>query len=738
MLQKELKLDPARNSYLIGREPACDICLASPQVSRRHASISFPQPGKLQVTDLNSKFGTIVNGQKATQAPLCPGDKIQLAIFELVITYHDEAFWIGHPERRADSNFVAEFPLTGKASVMIGRSSTAGIILDLKQVSRFHSKIELEEDGFAILDLGSTNGTFLNGEPVTKAILQNRDIIQIGPVRLLYYKDIVFQLNQKDVVRLDLFNASFKIRQDNLIKDISLSVLPREFVGILGPSGAGKSTLMKLMAGILQPSEGSVLLNGSDLNQHYKILKNAIGYVPQEDIIHPELSVRNTLRYAAELRLPPDMSPKEKTRRINRVIEILELQEREHSPVERLSGGQKKRVNMGVELLTEPSVLFLDEPTSGLDPGLELKMMQIFRRLADSGQTVVLTTHVMEQINLFHQVAIVYQGYLVYYGPPADLMVHFQIQEANTLFTRLEEKTPAEWVEGYRHSAVCQKYVADRLNAVAPAPEEEKPENATVSFGHSFRQLSHYIFFKKTVSTISQLRILVDRYLHIILRDRLNVILLLAQAPFIGLLLILVFRNYRNEWPLLFCMSLTAIWFGCINSIKEITKEKHIYFRERTVNLRIFPYVFSKVAVLAGLCLIQVVLMLVLVKYFAQVKGSFWHMGWVLLLSSLGGLTMGLLISAAVSTTDKALSILPMVLLPQILFSGIIVNIDDMITVSQYISGIMLSRWSYSLLKNINLWQTAALFSETLILAAFIPLFFIATLGFQKSKDKRI
>jgi len=341
-----------------------------------------------------------------------------------------------------------------------------------------------------------------------------------------------------------------------------------------------------------------------------------------------------------------------------------------------------------------------------------------------------MATHDLNEIMLFDVVAIVFEGELVFVGPPGELTTYFKVEKPNDVYNRLYYPPEGGWVQRFKGSIYYKDFVVGRLK-MAKKPDETS-KNAE---GNPFDSM---IFFNPSFSAWRQFKTLVRRYVHIISHDMTNVFILFGQAPIIALLLALVFMDYRNVWSLLFCFSLSAIWFGCINSIREITKEKNIYARERVVSIKIAPYVFSKIAVLFTLCLVQCIVLVLTVTAFVKVDGSHFMMFVVVFLSSICGLTLGLLISSMVNTSDKALGVLPIVLIPQILFSGTVVEIDNMIPVSQKISDLMVCRWSYGLLKKISMWQKGVSWdSDILILILFIPVFIGGTLYFQKRKDVR-
>ena len=229
-----------------------------------------------------------------------------------------------------------------------------------------------------------------------------------------------------------------------------LSIQPNEFVGLLGPSGAGKSTLMDSLNGMRPASSGQVLVNNLDLYQHLESLKQSIGYVPQDDIIHRELTVYSTLYYVARLRLSRDISTKEINQIVGEVMDVTGLSERRDVPISQLSGGQRKRVSIAVELITKPSVIFLDEPTSGLDPATEEKVMKLFRQIAESGRTVILTTHAMENVKLFDKLVLLMRGKLVFYGKPDEALAHVGAESFKELYDKLEAPIAERLAENKR------------------------------------------------------------------------------------------------------------------------------------------------------------------------------------------------------------------------------------------------------------------------------------------------
>jgi ABC-type multidrug transport system ATPase subunit len=280
--------------------------------------------------------------------------------------------------------------------------------------------------------------------------------------------------------RLDAQGLSKSINGRKILSNISLSIHPGEFVGLLGPSGAGKSTLLTALNGFRPAEQGRVLLNGNNLYEGFDRFRTLLGYVPQDDIVHTSLSVYKALHYAAQLRLP-DFTREAIKERVVRIVRTLGLEAQLKTKIKKLSGGQRKRVSLGIELLTSPPLLFLDEPTSGLDPGLEERMMQLFHKLSSDGRTVILTTHIMESLHLLHLVAILYQGWLAFYGPPQLALQAFQVKEFADIYAKLDRFQPAALAGQFRNSPIYKKYITHRLSKrykteqiAGPQPEPER------------------------------------------------------------------------------------------------------------------------------------------------------------------------------------------------------------------------------------------------------------------------
>ena len=519
-----------------------------------------------------------------------------------------------------------------------------------------------------------------------------------------------------DAVRIDAVDVTETVREGlplpllgsrkALLDDVSITLRPGAFVAILGASGAGKTMLLRALSGQMQSQQGDVFYNGLNLLRHRHQFSTTTGFVPQDDIVHKNLPVEDALEYAAWLRLPCNTPRQELVARIEEVLEDVDLTDQRKQLISRLSGGQRKRVNIALELLGRPTVFYLDEPTSGLDPGLDLKMMQLLRRLADRGQTVVLVTHTTSNIDLCDDICFLAPGgRLAYFGPPNQLKAFFHSEEYADIYNHLYEE-PERWAERFRQSPDYQQYVErphEQPENIARAWERENaPEPGAGACDNSVLQFWY----------------LTRRYVNVMVHDLPTLLLLLLQAPIIAALVWLladhdVLRNtaagvmskgapqdvYAQE--VLFTLIVSAIWFGIINAAREIVKEAPIYRRERAVNLRLFPYVLSKVVVLGALLAVQDFILLYIVSTKAGypangllwrgTSGAFAELYVTLLLSSFAGLMMGLVISALVPNSDRAVSIVPVLLIPQIIFASVIFELKG--NAGQWISVILPARW---------------------------------------------
>ena len=381
---REYTLD--QESILIGRDGnRCGVVAAGITISRKHAQITRwkNNEGLWLIRDLHSTNGVFLNGERLDgQSSLKDGDLIGLGSPEV---YH-LCF-----QNRSRKHLSWTAILHRQPDWSIGRSDQNDISLPFESVvSTRHGTLMNRKGGLEIVDHDSLNGIWVNGNRVSRARISFADTVVIGSTYFHFFlrEDGRLEVCRKecgDDIRLDCVDISYSVKigkgqQKNIIDDITLSIKPGEFVGILGPSGAGKSTLLKTLNGYIKPNNGAVLLNETSLHHAYDMFRNAIGYVPQDDILHKELSLEKSLEYVSKLRLPRDLGQQQRKNIINSTLEALGLYHVRHHTINQLSGGQRKRVSIGAELLTKPSILFLDEPTSGLDPSVEDKIMRHLKK----------------------------------------------------------------------------------------------------------------------------------------------------------------------------------------------------------------------------------------------------------------------------------------------------------------------------------------------------------------------
>jgi ABC-type multidrug transport system ATPase subunit/pSer/pThr/pTyr-binding forkhead associated (FHA) protein len=683
---------------VLGRDPRCDIQIDHPAISHRHALISRGDEG-YEITDLGSKQGLFHNYQKVTQQSLKDGDVFKIGN-DLTLTF----IAVAPPQPTEE---LAPLNLLGRTSFTFGRDPTNNKVIDHPVVSRFHAKLELVNNQWMIQDLDSSNGTYVDGLPIQgKQVLKPGESIRVGPCQVIFNGDgTLIPLNEAGNLRLDALHLSKEAKKGNrriiLLDDISLSILPREFVAVVGGSGAGKSTLLDALNGFRPATKGMVLVNSHDLYKNFNAYRTEVGYVPQDDIIHQELAVAQALNYAARLRLPPDTSAAERHYQVQSVLRDLELTHRRDVLVKNLSGGQRKRVSIGVELLTKPSLFFLDEATSGLDPGTEVQMMRLLRRLADQGRTILLITHATKNVRLCDLVVFLAKGGKVaYFGPPMQALAYFGVKDFDEIYLKVEsELSPEEWQQRYRSSQEYQEYVVQRQLPLGidtvNGRRGRSPQTAPVATN-------------KGVPGWRQFLILTQRSLTILLQDRGSLVLMLALAPMLGLLDFIMWKRYLfdvtkgdagQSFTMGFLSVLIPVIVGSLAMMREIVKESEIYRRERMVGLKILPYIFSKVGLGTVLALFQATIFLATKLLAVDLPNynsvNIFELYITLLLATLGGMIMGLLVSALAPSQNAAPLLTILFLVPQITFAGSILPLKDMGTPGRFISQLTITRWTY-------------------------------------------
>ena len=713
-----LKMPLDREMLTLGRSPDNNLEIPDPLVSGHHARLER-RGQTYRIVDMGSTNGLTYQGQRVPEHTFADGDILYIGD-RVAIQYRAH---IGLVPLSAAKQVEApktqyldmrSLPKTGRR-ITIGRHSSNVLVIKHPRVSRYHAVIEQFGARFRLRDLNSDNGTFVNGKRVEKEIwIKEGDEIRIASHRLVFQEDGITHFDEAGNIRLDALRIEkWYTKTANILKRVTISIYPKEFVALVGASGAGKSTLMNALTGF-NPANGEkslVLVNGKNLYSHMDEYRSEMGYVPQEDIIHRELTVYKALDYAAQLRMPADTTKKERHERVMEVIEELGLVRQKDNLMTALSGGQRKRVSMGVELLTKPGLFFLDEATSGLDPGTETEMMELLRELADGGRTVILVTHATKNVMMCDQVVFLAKGgFLAYYGPPNEALDYFEKYrtaeerrykdrvEFDDIYQLLEKRgTPEEWGQRFRSSPQYQEYVVKRVQEL----KEQQRTPTPLPAARPGR--------KRQVSALRQLMILSARNLRIMAQDKVGLALMLAVAPLIGLmdfmwgkdLFSLEAGSAAQIITMMFMMGLIGILTGSLSSVREIVKEVDIYRRERTVVLKLMPYIMSKVWVGIALAAYQAVIFLLAKKLFVdpdlQGPGGYLAMYITIFLCTLSGYMTGLLISAASPNQNIALFLVVIVLVPQFLFAGALLP-RDLIPGGDIISAVTSTRWAFSAL----------------------------------------
>uniref|UniRef100_UPI00056764F4 ATP-binding cassette domain-containing protein n=1 Tax=Mycobacterium genavense TaxID=36812 RepID=UPI00056764F4 len=309
-------------------------------------------------------------------------------------------------------------------ALTIGRATDNDIVIQDVLASRHHAFLIQTPLGTEIRDAHSVNGTFVNGVRVGSAVLTEGDVVTIGNVDLVFSRDTLVRRTDAATRTggLEVNSVCYEVDHKQLLDHISLTARPGTLTAIIGGSGAGKTTLSRLIAGYTSPSSGTVTFEGHNIHTEYASLRSRIGMVPQDDVVHRQLTVNQALGYAAELRLPPDTSKADREQVVAQVLEELELTKHADTRVDKLSGGQRKRASVALELLTGPSLLLLDEPTTGLDPALDRQVMMMLRQLADAGRVVLVVTHSVSYLDVCDQLLLVAPGgKTAYCGPPSQI-----------------------------------------------------------------------------------------------------------------------------------------------------------------------------------------------------------------------------------------------------------------------------------------------------------------------------
>lgn len=592
----------------------------------------------------------------------------------------------------------------GAAPVVIGRTPECDIVLTDPLVSRRHAELRQVGTEHRIVDLGSWNGTFVNGHRIGQAAtIGAGDIVGIGHALLHLQGGTLVEYTDSGDISFEADGLAVTRSGRRLLDGVGFALPQRSLLAVVGPSGAGKSTLLGALTGQRPADSGEVRYAGRDLYASYDELRQRIGLVPQDDILHPQLTVRRALRYAAELRFPADTPAADRDARVEEVMGELGLADHAGQRISTLSGGQRKRTSVALELLTRPSLLFLDEPTSGLDPGMDKSVMQTLRTLADDGRTVVVVTHSPAQLHLCDRLLVLAAGgRLAYFGPPGEALGYFGQRDFADMFLLLDQSREVDWTSRFRTSPEYARYGTPsgpvRPAAAGPAPAVPDPP-------------------PRQQPALRQFAVLARRYFAVIAADRPYALFLLALPLVLSLFAQLLPGGHGLSWahlranrgggddiaPLMLMLVLGCAFTGFAGAFRELVKERSVFRREQAIGLSRSAYLWSKLAVLGMITSAQA-LILAFVGLVGKpgpdtplaLGSGVTEVAVAMVAVALAAMAQGLLVSALISNADRGMPILVVVLLLQFLLCGLLIPLDGRPPLEQ-LAYLMPARWGFAL-----------------------------------------
>ena len=699
-----------------------DIVIPESFVSRRHGTLTC-KGNRFFYTDVNNSNGSLVMASarprylKNDPTPVELGNNSTIRIGSAKNPNKRVLIWFTY---LSGTEKLAVRQLS-HGEITIGRSKDCDIVLDHPSVSRIHARIDVRGNQCAITDCNSVNGVFVNGERIRgSARLIDKDVLQISGYQLIYSGNCIYYTEQIGGIgisarRINKF-VKGKDGEKQILHDADIRIDANEFVAIIGGSGAGKTTIMNVLNGFDRYYQGEVFYNSISLRDNFQSLKSMIGYVPQEDIIYENLTLRKMLQYTAKLRMADDIDEAEAEAKIDEVLHTLDLFGHQDTLIRKMSGGQKKRASIAVELLADPKLFFLDEPTSGLDPGTEKNLMMSMKKLCkEQERTIVMVTHTTQSLDLCDKVIFMGAGGRVCFVGNVDEARKFFGNDDLTEIYNIIAQDPEYWENKFR-----------TMNSPVNSETGDAGEIAKYRRGKA--------------SALRQFVTLITRYTELIVNDKRKLAILMFEPIVIGFLLVIVagdnifdvfnttkpedndgiiiaFDAFTQTKSIMFTLSCAAIWIGLFNSIQEVCKERSILKREYMANLSLPVYMGSKVLVQAVIGLIQAVLLSVTFLFLSDLLKEgvdVWHEGletlfgdrgiyleiilavWITILAAMA---LGLVVSSIVKNGDKAMVVAPFLLIVQLLFSGFLFKLEG---VSEWISNVTISKWSVNSLCRIS------------------------------------
>jgi ABC-type multidrug transport system ATPase subunit/pSer/pThr/pTyr-binding forkhead associated (FHA) protein len=654
----------------IGRDPSSTLVVDDLQVSRSHLRVRT-YAGHWILEDLDSSGGTWLDDVQHKSTTIDRQLTVHLGSPDgptLTLT----------PGIRPITAQVPIHPTPASPVVSIGRDAANDVVVEDLVVSRRHAILRNDANGVVLEDLASRNGTFVNGQRIAQQQVVEGDVVAIGHAAFRVLQGQLVELERESGITFGARGVIAEIENGpRLVDDVSFELPERSLLGIVGPSGAGKSSLLAVLSGLRDPQDGQVFYQSRDLHRDGDELTKRIGFVPQADLLHGGLTVRESLGFTEQLRLSPDITEDERNQRIDDVLAQLGMSHRSENRIDQLSGGERKRVNVATELLTEPTLLLLDEPASGLDAGLERTLMRMLRELADNGRTVIVVTHSLDSLDLCDNVLVLAPGGVpAFFGPSSEITNRFGHSDLVETFHDLATDQ-REW----RDPAIPRQAEA-ALVISAPAVDSppKSPRRAVTEW-------------------FSQLTALSRRFVKVLGSDRRNLLLLALQAPVLGVLMLIALPAGELGFPsptqirfvstaglVLFVILLGSTWLGANNSIREVARERELFIRERSAGLSVSAYVASKALVLGVITSVQSAVLVLIAA--ARQDGPedavlfAWPLGELLVVVALAGvasMALALFVSAMVGSPDRATTLLPIVLILQFVLSagGVLPEIVD-------------------------------------------------------------
>lgn len=675
----------------IGRDPGADVRVDDEHVSRMHAVLTAMATGWVLVD--HSRNGMFVDGRRVEQVAIVAPTVVALGRVDGVqFTLRPV---VARPSMSSAPSEIHR--ISSRNVTRIGRLLDNDVVLDDLLVSRRHAELRPVPGGHRIVDLDTGNGTHVNGRRVNSGDLAEGDLVGIGHALLEYVQGRLVEY-------LDTGDITFEARalsviapggNRKLLSGVSFALPAGTLLAVVGPSGAGKSTLLRALTGQRPADSGRVSYDGRDLYANYEELRQRIGLVPQDDILHPQLTVERALTYAARLRFPDNATADERGRRIAEVLTELDLTDQAGQRISSLSGGQRKRTSVALELLTKPSLLFLDEPTSGLDPGLEKAVMEQLRDLARGGRTVAVVTHSVAHLDVCDRLLVLARGgRTAYFGPPDQALAHFGLPGFPEIFQALNRDAEAEWPERFEQSRAYDRNVEATLS-IPPAVPRPMPSR------HGQRQQP----------TWTQFTVLCQRYVSVIAADRAYLVSLAVLPAVLSLLAraipgsdgLSVAAGTSQPQRLLLILVLGATLMGSAAAVRELVKERPIYQRERAAGLSLPAYLGSKLVVLGGITAAQGVALTVLATLgqpgadhpltFAAPTAD---VVLAVAVVAVVAMILGLAISALITNADRGMPLLVVIVMAQLILCGGLFPVHGRAVLEQ-LSWLAPSRWGFAM-----------------------------------------